>query len=237
MDKKAIFKRVLVKISGEALGGKTGKGFDKGAFNHIVTELSDARSLNVQTIVVVGGGNITRGRDLESMKPAAADYIGMSATITNGLMLQGYLEAKDLDTRVLSSISTPKLCEDFIYRRAIRHLEKDRIVILTGGTGVPFFTTDTAAVMRALELEADILLVGKNGVDAVYSDDPKQNMGAQRLDSISHFQAMVDQLKVMDPTAHSLSHVNSLEARVYDVMRPGNLKQILIGANIGTKLN
>src|SRR6187455_3514812 len=206
-DKPALaYRRILLKISGEALMGEQNYGIDVDVARMVAEQLKAVHEMGVEVAVVVGGGNIFRGvsKSAGNMDRAAADYIGMLATVMNSVVLQDALEQLDVHTRVMSAIDIPQLAEPFIRRRAVRHLEKQRVVIFAAGTGNPYFTTDSAAALRALEIHAEAILMGKNGVDGVYTDDPKLNPDAEFIPEISHHEALTRNLKVMDSTALSL---------------------------------
>ncbi|HKZ77541.1 MAG TPA: UMP kinase [Pyrinomonadaceae bacterium] len=230
------YRRVLLKISGEALMGEQNFGIDVDVARTVAEELKAVHELGVQVAVVVGGGNIFRGvsRSAGNMDRAAADYIGMLATVMNAVVLQDALEKLDVHTRVMSAIDIPQLAEPFIRRRAVRHLEKDRIVIFAAGTGNPYFTTDSAAALRALEIEADIILKATK-VEGVYSADPMKDSTATRYDSITYQEVLEQQLKVMDASAISLCMDNHLPILVFNMRQPGNIKRVITGEpGIGT---
>ncbi len=233
---KPKYRRILLKLSGEALMGPGKFGIDPKTINTIAEEVSDVYKLGIQIAIVVGGGNIFRGDQGSAwgMDKAAADYVGMLATIMNCLVLQGVLVAKDIPTRVQTAISMPEVAEPFIRLRAIRHLEKGRVLILGGGTGNPLVTTDTAAALRAAEIKADVILMAKNNVDGVYSDDPKKNPNAKKIETISFENLIRRNLKVMDPAAVSLCEQNNVPIIVFDFARPGSIKGIVCGERIGT---
>jgi uridylate kinase len=232
------WKRVVLKLSGEALAESGGFGLDPGVLHQIASEVHDARSaLGVDIAIVVGGGNFWRGRmgAGQGMDQAQADYMGMIATVMNGLALQDALERVGQHSRVMTAVEMPKVAEPYIRRRAERHLEKGRVVILAGGTGNPFFTTDTAAALRAAEISAQAILKGTHsGVDGVYTADPKVDPGATRYDRISHLEVINRGLRVMDSTAITFCMDNSLPIVVFDLLRRGNVRAILEGRRIGT---
>jgi uridylate kinase len=230
------YKRIVLKLSGEALMGSLSYGIDPEVISSISDEISSAYDLGVQIAVVVGGGNIFRGMQGASwgMDRSAADYVGMLATIMNSLILQGVLNAKGIPTRVQTAIAMPEVAEPFIRLRAIRHLEKNRVLILGGGTGNPHVTTDTAAALRAAEIKADIILMAKNGVDGVYTDDPRLNPAARKIDNISFEDLIRQGLKVMDPAAVSLCQQNNIPIVVFDFSQPGGVKKIVQGQKVGT---
>ena len=230
------YKRILLKLSGEALQGNKGFGIDPDVMDGISDEILKAHRLGCQVAIVVGAGNIFRGVQGASfgMDKAAADYVGMLATIMNCLVLQGVLTAKGVQTRVQTAIAMHEVAEPFIRLRAIRHLEKGRIVIFGGGTGNPHVTTDTAAALRAAEIKADVILMAKNKVDGVYSDDPRVNPDAKKIWRISFDDLIKQGLKVMDPAAVSLCEQNSIPIVVFDFDNPGSIERIVLGEKIGT---
>ncbi len=232
-----IYKRVLLKLSGEALMGKQGLGIDPQVVNEIALELKEVKELGVEIGVVIGGGNIFRGLSASArgMDRVTADYMGMLATVINALALQDYLERYGVQTRVLTAIKMEQLAEPFIRRRAIRHLEKGRLVIFAGGTGNPYFTTDTAAALRAIEIEADAIIKGTK-VDGVYDDDPKLNPNAKKFDQLSYLDVVKKRLKVMDTTAVTLCMDNHLPIIVFNLTVKENLKRLILGDSIGTKV-
>ncbi len=230
--------RVVLKLSGEAFAGAAGYGIDGGVVRQLAGEILEARRLGVDVAVVVGGGNIWRGMTGAGagMDRAQADYMGMLATVINALALQDTLEQLDQPTRVQSAIQMAQVAEPYIRRRAIRHLEKGRVVILAGGVGAPFFTTDTPAALRAAELSAEAVLKGTHsGVDGVYTADPKLDPAAERLDEISYMDVLNRGLKVMDPTSITFCMDNDLPIVVFDALAPGNLGRVLAGDDgVGT---
>jgi len=233
-----VYRRVLLKISGEALMGEQTYGIDVNVARSVAQELKAVYQLGVQVAVVVGGGNIFRGvsKSAGNMDRAAADYIGMLATVMNGVVLQDALEKIDVDTRVLSAIDIPQLAEPFIRRRAVRHLEKGRVVIFAAGTGNPYFTTDSAAALRALEIKADIILKATK-VDGIYSADPTLDSTAERYTAITYRQVLERQLKVMDASAISLCMDNNLPIIVFNMRETGNIMRVVMGENgVGTKV-
>jgi uridylate kinase len=231
------YRRILLKLSGEALKPESGFGIDKQVVQRIAHEIAGAKKLGVQVAVVVGGGNIFRGaqgRDL-GMDKAAADYVGMLATIMNCLVLQEILKNNyGVDCRVQTAIAMPAVAEPFIRLRAIRHLEKGRVVIFGGGTGNPHVTTDTAAALRAAEIRADLVLMAKNHVDGVYDSDPKKNAGATKIDTITFDDMLRRQLQVMDPAAVSLCQQNDIPIIVFDFAQEGGIEKIVYGVKLGT---
>lgn len=233
------YSRVILKMSGESFKGKLEFGMDADTLQYLSHEIKSVVDLGVEVGVVVGGGNIWRGADYEQrgMDRSTADFAGMLATIMNALALQDALESADVTVRTQSAISMPSVAEPYIRRRAIRHLEKGRLVIFAGGTGNPYMTTDTAAALRALEIGAGALIMAKNGVDGLYDSDPKKNKSARKYDHLSHHEALSQRLQALDSTALSLCMDNSLPIVVFDIFKPGNLKAILSGEHVGTLIN
>jgi uridylate kinase len=232
------YRRVLLKISGEALMGEQNYGIDVNVARSVAEELKAVHEVGVQVAVVVGGGNIFRGvsKSAGNMDRSSADYIGMLATVMNAVVLQDALEKVDVHTRVMSAIDIPQLAEPFIRRRAIRHLEKGRIVIFAAGTGNPYFTTDSAAALRALEIKADIILKATK-VDGVYSADPMTDATAELFNEITYRQVLERQLRVMDTSAISLCMDNNLPIIVFNMRAPGNIKRVVTGERgVGTKV-
>ena len=229
------FKRVLLKLSGEALLGKEDYGIDPDIIHRIAVEISDVSKLGIQVAVVIGGGNIFRGAGLaeSGIDRVTGDHMGMLATVVNSLALQDALESINADARVMSAVSVHDVCEDYIRRRAIRHLEKGRVVICAGGTGNPFFTTDTAAALRAIEIGADIVLKATK-VDGVYSADPVKDPSAVRFDQLGYDQVLESKLGVMDANAIVLCRGQDMPIRVFNVFDEGNLVRIMQGEPIGT---
>ena len=229
------YKRVLLKISGEALQGNKRYGIDPQTVDDIAKQLKDVKDMGVELAVVIGGGNIFRGGEAESrgMDRAAADYMGMLATVINGMALQDALERQGAYTRLQTAIAMAALAEPYIRRRAIRHLEKGRIVILAGGTGNPYFTTDTTASLRATELKAEVILKATK-VDGIYSADPKIVKNAKRFEKLRYMEVLQKGLKVMDATAISLCMDNNLPIIVFDLFKKGNIRRAVLGQNIGT---
>jgi uridylate kinase len=230
------FKRVLIKLSGEALMGPLEYGIDPDTVAAIAAELKEVHDRGVEIAIVQGGGNVYRGlaAAAEGMDRATADYMGMLATVLNALALQDALEKLDVHTRVQSALTISEVAEPYIRRRAMRHLEKGRIVIFAAGTGNPFFTTDTAAALRALELHAEVILMGKNGVEGVYSADPRVDPSAEFIPEISAREALNRGLRVMDSTALSLCMDNHVPIHVFDMNGEGNLERIVSGDRVGT---
>ena len=235
---KLAYRRVLLKISGEALMGEQNYGIDVNVARSVAEELKAVHEVGVQVAVVVGGGNIFRGvsKSAGNMDRSSADYIGMLATVMNAVVLQDALEKVNVQTRVMSAIDIPQLAEPFIRRRAIRHLEKGRVVIFAAGTGNPYFTTDSAAALRALEIKADIILKATK-VDGVYSADPMTDATAELFNEITYRQVLERQLKVMDASAISLCMDNNLPIIVFNMRSPGNIKRVVTGERgVGTKV-
>ena len=229
------FQRVLLKISGEVLAGDQGYGIDPKVIDAVSTEIQDIHDLGVEVAVVIGGGNIFRGLAASAggMERSSADYMGMLATVLNALALQNALERKGVFTRVQSAIEMRQLAESYIRRRAIRHLEKKRVVIFAGGTGNPYFSTDTAAALRAMEIGAQVILKGTK-VDGIYDADPMKHPKAKRYDELTFFQVIEKDLRVMDSTAVTLCMDHSLPLIVFNLKENGNIKRIILGQKIGT---
>ena len=233
-----MYKRVLLKLSGEALSGKE-KNFDPEVLKSLATEIREAQQLGVELAIVVGGGNFIRGKTVADIgiDRVQGDYMGMLATIINALAIQSALEGVGVDTRVQTSIEMEKVAEPFIQRRAIRHLEKGRVVIFGGGTGSPYFSTDTTAALRASEIKADVILMAKNGVDGVYSADPKKDPNATRYEHLTYMDLLSKGLAVMDSTATSMCMDNNMELMVFNMNEPGNIVRAMKGEKIGTIIN
>jgi len=229
------YKRILLKLSGEALMGEQGYGIDQAILDTITSEVKDICSLGVEVAIVIGGGNIFRGLSsaAKGMERASADYMGMLATVLNALALQNILENKGVVTRVQSAIEMRALAETYIRRRAVRHLEKRRVVIFAAGTGNPYFTTDTAAALRAMEIGAEVIMKATK-VDGVYSADPMKDKTATKFDSLTYSEVLQKDLRVMDATAISLCKDNSLPIIVFNLNVPGNIKKIVLGETVGT---
>lgn len=229
------YTRILLKLSGEALGGESGIGICPEAVQDMAQQILEVRDLGVQVVVVVGGGNIFRGLtgSERGIERATGDYMGMLATIINALALQDSLEKLGVPTRVQSAITMAQVAESFIRRRAVRHLEKGRVVIFGGGTGNPYFSTDTAAALRATEIGAEVILKATK-VDGIYDSDPKKNPKAKRFDQITYLHALQKQLKVMDATAFSLCLDNKMPIIVFDFFKAHNLKRVVMGEKVGT---
>jgi uridylate kinase len=238
-EKALAYRRVLLKISGEALMGEQNYGIDVNVARSVAEELKAVHDLGVEVAVVVGGGNIFRGvsKSAGNMDRSSADYIGMLATVMNAVVLQDALEKIDVDTRVLSAIDIPQLAESFIRRRAVRHLEKGRVVIFAAGTGNPYFTTDSAAALRALEIKADIILKATK-VDGVYTADPMRDPSAERYNEITYEEVLKRQLRVMDASAISLCMDNNLPIIVFNMTDAGNIKRVVMGEpGVGTRIS
>ncbi len=235
MAETAVFKRVLLKLSGEAFAGPRGFGIDDDAIAGIAREVRDVHALGVQIGIIVGGGNIFRGRTsvARGLDRVTADQMGMLATVINGLALQSALEKVDVRTRLMTAIGIHALAEPFIRRRAIRHLEKGRVVVFAGGTGNPYFSTDTAAALRAMEIGAEVILKATK-VDGIYDADPKQVATAKMFDRISYMDVMNKSLEVMDGTAISLCRDHDLPIRVFNLSRSGNIKRVVLGEKVGS---
>jgi uridylate kinase len=232
------YKRVLIKLSGEILLGSKDFGIDTDTIERLADEIKELNDFGVEIAIVVGGGNIFRGVNAKGMsiKSATADYMGMLATVMNGLALQDVLESKGLITRLFSAIEIKQVAEPFIRRRAIRHLEKKRIVIFSAGTGNPFFTTDTAAALRAIEIGAEVILKATK-VRGVYDKDPEVHKSAVMYENIGHFEVLEKSLKVMDATAISLCMDNNMPIIVFSIKENGNLKRVIFGEKIGTTVS
>ena len=235
---KAAYRRLLVKLSGEQLAGKSGFGISPTVIKRVAQELREVHELGVDLCVVIGGGNVIRGITAasEGMDRANADYMGMMASVINALALQDAMEKEGLSTRVLSALEIRDVAEPYIRRRAERHLEKGRVVVFAGGTGNPYFSTDTAAALRAAEIHADVILMGKNGVDGVYSADPKVDPKAERYERVRFDDALAKNLRVMDQTALALCRENKTPIIVFDISRPGNLRRVAVGEEVGTRV-
>jgi uridylate kinase len=235
VSKNLPYKRVLLKLSGEMLAGGQGFGINEQMLHEISDDLKEVHDLGIELGIVVGGGNIFRGLKAagSGMDRVPADHMGMLATVINAIALQNFLEDVDVQTRVLSAINVEEVAEPYIRRRAIRHLEKGRIVIFAAGTGNPFFTTDTAAALRASEIRAEVLLKGTK-VDGIYDSDPVKNSGAKMFQSLSFRDVLDGELRVMDLTAITFCHDNGIPVRVFNMTKRGNLLKLLKGEKIGT---
>ncbi|GEN54117.1 UMP kinase [Halobacillus litoralis] len=232
----ARYRRIVLKLSGEALSGEAGFGLEPSIIKSVSRQVKEVAELGVEVAVVVGGGNIWRGKvgAEMGMDRANADYMGMLATVMNSLALQDSLENLGIPTRVQTSIEMRQVAEPYIRRKAIRHLEKKRVVIFAAGTGNPYFSTDTTAALRAAEVEADVILMAKNNVDGVYTDDPKVNEDAVKYDQLSYMDVLNEGLGVMDSTASSLCMDNDIDLLVFSITEDGNIKKAVMGENIGT---
>ncbi len=230
------YKRVVLKLSGEALAGEQGFGLSPEIIMSVAEQVKEVVDLGVEVAVVVGGGNIWRGKvgSEMGMDRATADYMGMLATVMNSLALQDSLEKSGVETRVQSSIEMRQVAEPYIRRKAIRHLEKKRVVIFAAGTGNPYFSTDTTAALRAAEIEADVILMGKNNVDGVYSADPKTDSDAVKYEKLTFLEVIQQGLQVMDSTASTLCMDNDIPLIVFSIMENGNIKRAVLGEKIGT---
>lgn len=232
---EAKYKRVIIKLSGEALAGEIGYGLESNTLNTLAEQIAEISALGMEVACVVGGGNIWRGiaGAKRGIDRATADYMGMLATVINALALQDVLEKHDVDTRVMSAIEMREVAEPYIKRRAIRHLEKGRVVIFAAGTGNPFFSTDTTAALRAAEIEAEAILMAKK-VDGVYDCDPKTHPEAQRFETLTFLEVLNRGLKVMDSTAISLCMDNNIPIQVFNITEKGNMMKAVLGEKIGT---
>ena len=235
--RKAQYHRILLKLSGEALGDQRGNGICPDAILRMARQIKSVRRLGVQLVIVVGGGNIFRGLSgsAQGIERATADYMGMLATVINALALQDALEKSGIPTRVQSAISMTRVAEPFIRRRAVRHLEKGRVVIFGGGTGNPFFSTDTAAALRANEIQAEVILKATK-VDGIYDRDPLKHAKAVRFGRITYQEVLSRDLKVMDATAFTLCRDNGMPIIVFDLFKPGNLRRVVLGEAVGTRV-
>lgn len=237
MTQSLKYKRVLLKVSGEALMGDKGFGHDYGTLQRISEDILEARNLGIEVALVVGGGNIYRGSDAATlgMERASADYVGMLATVINALALQNVMEATGIHTRVLSAIHMMTICEPYIRRKAKKHIEQGRVVIFAGGTGNPFFTTDSASVLRAIEMNCDLLLKGTK-VDGVYSEDPIKNPQANKYREITYTEVMKQNLRIMDISAIALACENNLPIKVFSIKEKGNFAKVIQGQGVYTKI-
>lgn len=236
--KKSVYKRIVLKLSGEALQGNKAHGIDQSVLAAIAGQIKEIRDLSVDAAIVLGGGNIFRGQENTAargldMDRSVADYMGMLATVINGLALQNALEKIGMPTRVMTAIEMQRIAEPYIRRKAVRHLEKGRVVIFVAGTGNPYFTTDTAAALRAMEVGADAILKATK-VDGVYSADPMSVKSARKFDKLKYIDVLKKRLKVMDATAISLCMDNKLPIVVFNLNKPGNIKRVILGERIGT---
>ena len=234
----ARYRRIVLKLSGEALSGDKGFGIDPKVIRSIANQVKEVAELGIEIAIVVGGGNIWRGKvgSEMGMERANADYMGMLATVMNSLALQDSLESMGIPTRVQTSIEMRQVAEPYIRRKAIRHLEKKRVVIFAAGTGNPYFSTDTTAALRAAEIEAEVILMAKNNVDGVYSDDPRVNKNAVKYDQLSYMDMLNEGLEVMDSTASSLCMDNDIPLIVFSITEEGNIKRVVQGEVLGTTI-
>ncbi|HLS66515.1 MAG TPA: UMP kinase [Pseudogracilibacillus sp.] len=234
----ARYQRIVLKLSGEALSGDIGYGIDPKVIQSIANQVKEIAELGIEIAIVVGGGNIWRGKvgSEMGMDRANADYMGMLATVMNSLALQDSLESIGIPTRVQTSIEMRQVAEPYIRRKAIRHLEKKRVVIFAAGTGNPYFSTDTTAALRAAEIEADVILMAKNNVDGVYSDDPRTNKDAKKYDQLSYLDMLNEGLEVMDSTASTLCMDNDIPLIVFSITEEGNIKRVVQGEVLGTTI-
>ncbi len=232
------YHRIVLKLSGEALAGNAGYGIDPETIQEMASQIKNVHELGVELSIVVGGGNIWRGiaGSAKGMDRATADHMGMLATVINSLAMQDALESIGVDTRVMSAVEMKQMAETYIRRRAVRHLEKGRVVIFAAGTGNPYFSTDTAAALRAAETEAEAILMAKRGVDGVYDSDPKLNADAKKYDELTYMDMLNQGLKVMDTTAASLCNDNNIPLIVFNIDHPDNIVKVVKGERIGTTL-
>jgi uridylate kinase len=230
-----LYKRVVLKLSGEALAGEKGIGLDPKVLDYVAAQIKGARELGVEIAVVVGAGNFWRGRlgQEMGMDRASADYMGMLATVMNSLALQDAIEKHHVDTRVMTAVEMRQVAEPFIRRRAIRHLEKGRVVIFAAGTGNPYFTTDTTAALRAAEIEAEVILMGKQGVQGVYDSDPRKNKNAIKYQEVTYHEVLAKGLQVMDSTATALCMDNNILIVVFDMMGKDYVRKVVLGEDVG----
>ena len=233
------YKRILIKLSGEALAGEKGVGIDIETVKTIAKEIAEVHSSGVEIALVIGGGNLWRGEPAAAagMDRVQADYTGMLGTVMNALVMADSLQQNSVDTRVQTSIPMQNVAEPYIRGRALRHLEKNRIVIFAAGIGSPYFSTDTTAALRAAEIDAEAILMAKNGVDGVYNADPKKDANAVKFDELTHGEVIKRGLKIMDATASTLSMDNDIDLVVFNMNQPGNIKRVVFGENIGTTVS
>jgi len=235
---KAAFGRIVLKLSGERLAGDNGFGISTSILRQMAAEIREVHELGPQIGIVIGGGNVIRGMNAaaQGLDRASADYMGMMASAINALALQDALEKEGLQTRVLTALEIKEVAEPYIRRRAVRHLEKGRVVIFAAGTGNPYFSTDTASALRAAEIHADVILMAKHGVDGVYDADPRTHPEAKRYERVSYDEAIRKNLRVMDQTAIALCRENRLPIIVFDTAVPGNLRKVVLGETVGTRV-
>ena len=232
------YKRILIKLSGEALAGERGVGIDIKTVQNMAQEIKEVHELGIEIALVIGGGNLWRGDAAEAgMDRVQADYTGMLGTVMNALVMADSLQQVGVDTRVQTAIAMQQVAEPYIRGRALRHLEKDRIVIFGAGIGSPYFSTDTTAALRAAEIEADAILMAKNGVDGVYNADPKKDASAVKFEELTHRDVINKGLRIMDSTASTLSMDNDIDLVVFNMNEPGNIKRVVFGENIGTTVS
>ncbi|EHI73953.1 UMP kinase [Streptococcus tangpeifui] len=233
------YKRVLIKLSGEALAGSKGVGIDLPTVQAMAKEIAEVHELGIQIALVIGGGNLWRGEPAAAagMDRVQADYTGMLGTVMNALVMADSLKQVGVDTRVQTAIAMQSVAEPYIRGRALRHLEKGRIVIFGAGIGSPYFSTDTTAALRAAEVEADAILMAKNGVDGVYNDDPRKNADAVKFDELTHVEVIKRGLKIMDATAATMSMDNDIDLVVFNMNESGNIKRVVFGESIGTTVS
>ena len=238
MSKKPFYNRILLKLSGEVIAGKKGFGIDYQKASELALEIKSLHEMNIDIGLIIGAGNIFRGMQAASkgMERVSGDYLGMLATIMNAITMQDALEKINVETRTLSAITVSQISEPYIRRRALRHLDKKRVVIVAGGTGNPYFTTDTAAALRATELKAEVLIKGTK-VDGVYDKDPVLNSDAKKFKKLNYSEVISKNLRVMDLTAITLCKENNLPVQVFDINKYGNLRKLVLGKNIGTIIN
>ncbi|AUW96081.1 UMP kinase [Streptococcus pluranimalium] len=233
------YKRVLIKLSGEALAGDRGVGIDIKTVQEMAKEIAEVHASGIQIALVIGGGNLWRGEPAAEagMDRVQADYTGMLGTVMNALVMADSLQQEGVDTRVQTAIAMHNVAEPYIRGRALRHLEKNRVVIFGAGIGSPYFSTDTTAALRAAEIEADAILMAKNGVDGVYNDDPRKNADAVKFDELTHGEVIKRGLKIMDATASAISMDNDIDLVVFNMNEPGNIKRVVLGEQIGTTVS
>lgn len=233
------YKRVLIKLSGEALAGDRGVGIDIKTVQEMAKEIAEVHASGIQIALVIGGGNLWRGEPAAEagMDRVQADYTGMLGTVMNALVMADSLQQEGVDTRVQTAIAMHNVAEPYIRGRALRHLEKNRVVVFGAGIGSPYFSTDTTAALRAAEIEADAILMAKNGVDGVYNDDPRKNADAVKFDELTHGEVIKRGLKIMDATASAISMDNDIDLVVFNMNEPGNIKRVVLGEQIGTTVS
>lgn len=230
------FRRIVLKLSGEAMAGGKGIGIDSSTVHLFAEQIKKIWELGVETSIVVGGGNFWRGRDTEEMDRATSDYMGMLGTVMNALALQDALEQMGVVTRVMTAIEMREVAEPYIRRRAIRHLEKGRVIIFSGGIGNPYFSTDTTAALRAAEIDAEVILLAKQGVDGIYDKDPNIDSNAVKYDELDYIEILSKNLKIMDPTATSLCMENQIPLIIFGIDNEENMADVVLGKSIGTRV-